>query len=516
MRDFSEIFGRVGDWIRAKRLLFTALGVFLTVNFLCLPASEYIGDPIAIRFETVHLLNERALGVPDSIARRMGERGQYFFENTERGRWFPKYGLLNTLLYVPPLLAEKVIEGKLSYANPTRVIYLNIFNLLVGTLSVLYLYLISRDYRVRTGTRMIFLFAACFATFWWNYLRAQNSECYQVLFFLGFFYHFSCFLKRYPEVAFRDALPDRQLLLAMIYSGLLCHVKLLYVLILPGMPIIVALVDRLAAMGKQKDHYRHQTRLMKLLITQFALPALAIVATLGMVNAFKFGSPIDTGYRQWTRESQLFSGNAMDAFYGYFFSGQGSIFMHFPLLVPALFGYREFFRKHVHQAMILAVLFPVFLVAYCKFANWRGEWCYGPRYMLVFLPLLSLPFLLVWENLLGRLRRVERAMLKGFLLATLLASAALQVSVNSLPFMAYYQISYLAHQWPPTKQIDEYLRETHFGIINAQLLYSRMRHTTPEMSGKLSLSGSDAELFSGLLEQGTAYNYFWLNSFLEK
>ena len=75
---------------------------------------------MAIRAETVSLLRTGRFGVPAEIAARMGRRGQYFYENREQGRWSSKYGPLNTLMFVPPLLAERVVTGSLPWLSPRR------------------------------------------------------------------------------------------------------------------------------------------------------------------------------------------------------------------------------------------------------------------------------------------------------------------------------------------------------------------------------------------------------------
>ncbi len=48
---------------RPRGALLGLLALVTAVNVLALPREEYIGDPVAIRIETVHLLRTGSLGV---------------------------------------------------------------------------------------------------------------------------------------------------------------------------------------------------------------------------------------------------------------------------------------------------------------------------------------------------------------------------------------------------------------------------------------------------------------------
>lgn len=154
-----------------------------------MPKEEYIADPMAVRCETVSLINNGSLAIPSLVAQSFGERGQFFVENVTKEKWYCKYGILNSLMYLPVLFIQKWHEGTLEYFSPTRVIYLNAFNLLLAIASAIYLFLIASRYTERSIVAFLFVVAALYTTYWWNYLRGQNSEIYQVLFMLGFYYH---------------------------------------------------------------------------------------------------------------------------------------------------------------------------------------------------------------------------------------------------------------------------------------------------------------------------------------
>src|SRR5256885_17124228 len=109
--------------VATKWMVATVLSV-AAINFVTMPAEEYAGDAIAVRIETIGLINSGRWAVPPSITHEWGERGQYFYENAN-GAFYPKYGILNTLIYLPPLWAQKIATGKLNlYSDNT--FYLNL------------------------------------------------------------------------------------------------------------------------------------------------------------------------------------------------------------------------------------------------------------------------------------------------------------------------------------------------------------------------------------------------------
>src|SRR5262245_49476905 len=78
--------------------------LLLAINFLTMPQSEYIGDPMVMRFAAERLINAGTLSIPPEIATVTGEKGQFFYHNEKTNKWYSKYPALNSLIYVPPLL----------------------------------------------------------------------------------------------------------------------------------------------------------------------------------------------------------------------------------------------------------------------------------------------------------------------------------------------------------------------------------------------------------------------------
>jgi len=220
--------------------------VILLAGVVTMPARYYRGDAAVVRLATVRLINEGRIDLPPAQARAIGERGQYFFENTETGRWYSKYGILNTLLYVPPLLLERAVCGELSYdeSSRVRVLALNLYYALVSALIAIYLWRLAARYTTRPVLLWFYVLSCIYGTFCCHYLRTTSFEAFQLLFFLGFVHHLLAFRDRVLSAGSADARAGRALLVATLWLGALCLCKLLFVLLLPVLVVFALLVHR--------------------------------------------------------------------------------------------------------------------------------------------------------------------------------------------------------------------------------------------------------------------------------
>src|ERR1022692_4850542 len=262
-----------------------------------MPAEEYPGDAHAVRIETTILLDTGKWAIPSEIAENFGERGQYFYQNPN-GNWHPKYGTLNTLIYVPALWLERVATGNLAIDSASRLLFLNLLNLILSAATALYLILLARRYTRSNAVVAIFVLAALYSTFWWNYLRAQTFEIYHTLFLLAFYYHFvSGFDLQGTDSNRRKS--DSQFFIAAIFFGALCLCKTVYTALLPALVVIWALpkTDSVSPVTRER---RDRPLLF------FWLPVCIFLCILAAANWYKFGSPFATGYTQWVKESHPF------------------------------------------------------------------------------------------------------------------------------------------------------------------------------------------------------------------
>jgi hypothetical protein len=407
---------------------------------------------------------------------------------------------------VPPMLAERWLTGELPpMARRQRVLMLNLYNIALSVAIAALLFRITGLYASDPFARSAFVLAALYGTFLWNYLRAQSSEIFQVLFFLAFYPCFARFLRSLFPPAGTDAPPlrTRDLALSWLFIGMLCLTRVSYALLMaaPWLAVGCGLVA-----GR-----RPPLRAARSLAAPMLAGTACVLAALAGVNWLKFGSPLSTGYHQWAPETAALSGSLAVGLHGFLLTVQKSIFINFPLLVIALFGLPAFARRHPADAAFIAAVLAGFLLVIGKMPVWRGDWCYGPRYLLFALPAASLPAVPLLERWIGRPSLPSS--LAGLLASSLVvaASVAAQVEVNRLPFFTFFEIlsPIEADAGPAT---SAYFRDSHFARVNADLVRARSDPDSLVYVRELreKRDGKRLDAYIALLEEASATpNYYW-------
>ena len=152
--------------------------------------------------------------------------------------------------------------------------------------TALYLVLLARRYTKSNAVVAIFVLAALYSTFWWNYLRAQTFEIYHTLFLLAFYYHLvSAFDLQRNDSNRRKS--GAQFLIAAIFFGALFLGKTVYTALWPVLVVIWALSKTELVSPVTRE--RRDRFLRPLLF--FWLPACIFLCILAAANWSKFGSP---------------------------------------------------------------------------------------------------------------------------------------------------------------------------------------------------------------------------------
>lgn len=432
-------------------LLITVL-IVVVVNFLTQPAWILAGDPVCVRLETANLLAHGRFGLDK--AEVVGERGQYFFENVRSGRWYPKYGVLNTLIYLPALALERQITGGREAPALLRLVILNLHNLVLTAVCAALLHTIAGLFTRSGLARLIFTLSCIYATFFWFYTRGQSFEIHQTLLFLAAAW---CALKGGQPQQTR---PAAWMAGAGTFLGLLILAKAVYVV---AAPVFMLYAGLCAWEGRKPDGGWKSGMLRSL--AGFAIPFLIGFGALLAANTIRFDSPFNLGYAQWGREAAPMSGDPLTAIQGYLFSSQFSIFAAFPPLVLALFYWRAFFRKNRTASFLAIGLFLVLLVVNAFFVNWAGHWSYGPRYLLPALPLVSLPFVSLLDSVASPRGLRRHVMAAAAAICVLLVSLTNQLAVNRFMFFFHYHLEYSVFVHASAPKVTAYLRERPAGLI---------------------------------------------------
>jgi hypothetical protein len=245
----------------------------------------------------------------------------------------------------------------------------------------------------------------------------------------------------------------------------------------------------------------------------FALPVVCLLAVIAVVNQYKFGGPLVTGYQQLASEKDLLGGDLGTALRGFLVSAEGSLFTHFPPFFFALFAYPAFFRKRPAEGATIVVLLVALLLLNGRFRNWQGSVCYGPRYLLPLLPIASLPFLQVMEWIRGHLRTAAGVAAAAVVAIVLAGSAWLQHAVNTLPFFTYDLTRNIARARHPDPDAVEVFYERHVGRVHRDFIRYR-RGEEPLALLESARSRMDPAAFEAMrraIDGILRSNYLWFD-----
>jgi len=415
-----------------------------------MPSAFYAGDNTVTRAAAASLITRGDIGVPyaqkQDLAGFTEPRGQYWYENDARQKLFSKYGIGYALLYVPPLLVEKLYAGHLELMCGTRslLLILNAFGILLTLLATFYLFRIVSLYTEKSWSRVAFVIFSWYGTFAWHYLRAPSHEILQIPAFLGFCYYALRFLRRQTgeDRAARERGHWFHLLAGVLWCGALLLMKGFFLLALGSLWVfaLVSLAGDRPAGGVKGRFGRHVRKAGLYLLLPTAIVMLLWMGT----NAYKFGDVFRTGYGQWLTAEGIRNDRFGPAFLpgalaGFFLrKGNANVFVHYPLLLLALVGLPRFVKRRPLEAAFLFFMSVTSILAICCFSNWRGEWCYGPRYLVHFLIIASLPAAGVVEAVFGRGRRGLACTVVAVAVVVFTWSFRMQWRVNRLNYFAYH------------------------------------------------------------------------------
>ncbi len=471
----------------------------LGVLFLTMPAFFYPGDNFVPRAEAAHFLMTGEFGIPRSRRAELGEfvedRGRYFIENDAKRRFFSKYGVAYTLLDVAPLTLERLIAGKLELIQKSGslVWLLNLYNLFFSIIIFVYLHCLTGLFSDRTGLRALFVVCTFFGTFLWYYLRAHAHDIFQIAAFLPFFYHTLCFICRQRNIVADERDHRwRHLLAANVFLALLIHMRFTYVLFY--VPLWgIALIDLAPVVSRTSKTRRRNLDSDKNALWALCLPTVLAIGSLLVVQDWKFESAINFGYSRTATGhedlARLATGgwwtmaNAPRMLYRYLLRpDNANIFLHYPLVAVALFGWLPFWRRYRRESLFcLAVsgctLIPVIGMAYEGYG-------YGPRYLLPALIACSLPALEVLGRMTALRQPVVRHAMVAALAAALIWSCAMQIYVNSLPFFAFHHLRDrtfmpLVAGKPQEEAMRRCFDPIHIGLFHRELLACRREARLP-------------------------------------
>ncbi|MFC1629268.1 hypothetical protein ACFL3H_09195 [Gemmatimonadota bacterium] len=473
-----------------RPLLYLLLGIAI-FHVVTMPRFTYPGDNFAPRAACVSLLTTGDIGIEASASTELGsfltQRGQYFFEREVSGKFYSKYGIGNTLLYLPPLLAERLTGGEIGFqsGSTSLLVWMNLWSIVLTLVATVFLYRIVSLYTARPLIRVGFILVLYYTTFVWYYLRSPSLEIFQIVPFVAFLGYLLRYLRgrqgerEMGKVAV-NAAPgsDSHLIQATVWLGVLVLMKLFFVILIPVVWFFVISAGPRTTPLRARWQANCSKTGIRLLVRPLLLPTAAIIVLLLVVNQIKFGSPFNSGYGQW----QGADGQAHDHFgISYlitattsflFKPGNANVFIHVPPLLVALFGLPAFLRRHRSEALFLLTVAGTIFVGVSCFSSWAGEWCYGPRYLLPIALIGTLPRIEVGEWLLKVPRRVA-APITILIGVVLLWSFGMQVRINSLHYFSFYRTQAFFAAFPNPEISGYYKGLFHRGVLHRDLIRYR-------------------------------------------
>ncbi len=395
---------------RAAGLL--ALMVF-ALGMLLAPAELYPGDPYAWFLEARSIVHDGRLSVPEDKA-AYGESGQFFARNPQNGLLYSKYGLGSSITVLPAFAVARAMG--IDSGRPLLAILNLQYALMAAAMAAALIALASRltTSNVVAG---IFVLLCLYSTFFCQYLRAHTMELPLCLYF---------------SLWFLALTEDRR---GIAMEVLLWCALAMLVLSRPVFVLLVPVTSAGLLIRSRMPWHRPVGRLLRVV-----MPGVLVVLLLGIVNQVKFGSWSDVGYGQWRPgENVPAIGNGWNLFEA-MVDPQFSLLIMFPVLLFALMRWRKFLSISPFAGTTAMVSFIVVGGAYLLTPNWRGEWSEGPRYLLFALPVLSLPVVLLLDELRDGRERLRRAALVSAMVIIFGGMAANQYAILTRPFLAWYRI----------------------------------------------------------------------------
>lgn len=315
------------------------------------------------------------------------------------GRHYGNFGLGAALAFVPPLAVARIVpamiqpsalEGPLdslrrdefwaSFVNPA---------LMAGVVAMILLCGVELGFSPREALAVSF--AVAFGSPLWLYARIDASEALQGLGIVASFYFLLAARER--------AEPSR-----LLGAGGMLGVAIL------AKPTNVLLVPVFCGLAVS---YRTGSRARLESVARFLAPVALAVAAVGVYDAVRFGSPFRMGL---ALSARLFTTPLLEGAGNVLWSPTYGLLFFWPAFVLTAAGVATFARRLPAELATIALSFGVMLFLYGRYVAYWGA-CWAPRYLVPFIPLLSLLLLPV---------AAAGARLRGALVVAMVLGAGVQ------------------------------------------------------------------------------------------
>jgi len=236
-----------------------------------------------------------------------------------------------------------------------------LLNPILSAGSIVFLYLLARKLFSRTTAVMLVFFYGL-GTITWYYAKSAFSEPLITFLLL---------------ISVVSLLNGRNLITGVALAGMILTKQTAIFLVLP----VLWLVWMRRGMEKGKITLKSVLCLI--------IPLLVGQLMVWAYNAYRFGNPIEYGYRGATWDTPFLLG-----LYSLLLSPGGGLFIYSPILIIGILGLVIFFKKGRREkeiAWFILTLTLAYLIPHALYSDWAGGGGWGTRLLIPLVPFMILP-----------------------------------------------------------------------------------------------------------------------------
>lgn len=380
----------------AKTLFFLFL-IFLCFYLIFIPGNIG-GDGLDTYLTVKSLISKGNLHIsPDDLNNTIQKRA---FLNPQNGHYYSKYGIFYVLIMMPFYLLGILAAKILPFLGQDIITKLtsNFTNCFITALIIIGMYVLARIFKYSVKVSVSLSLILGFTTMLWNYATESFSEPLTglLLLFIVIF-----------AVLYKKDLKDIYVFLTFLFLGLLVLTKIYNIILFIPLLIYVVFIS-----WKKKN----SSQIAKTLVLITLTTGLFLILVV-LLNKIRFGGFIACGYGGRIYDYK-FLFNFLNITYGFLFSSGRSIFLYNLVLIVALFGIKNFYKKNKNEALLFSGFILIYFILLAPLEYWAGGRCWGPRYLYIFIPLILLPLGEIYSDI--KFDFIKRRILPVFIVLAIL------------------------------------------------------------------------------------------------
>lgn len=359
-------------------LLFLLL---LSIYSVTISGRPRFGDEVDRYLQAQSIVERQTLAIQQipGYDQAIGADGKTYYSQFEMG-----YGLL----LVPAYWLGRVVSNIYPYADQDwiPVLFVGLVNPVIMAFAGVIFFKFSRLIGVRPRIAIWTTVLFGLGTMAWPYTKSIYREPTQTLTLLLAAYAVSLYHRKYAR---------KFLFISGIALGYLAFTKIANLVSLPIFLGYIWFND--SAKAEQEPPRSIWRRAYP--IIQFLIPVCLILGIQGIINIVKYGNFLDLGPYNYSHPIGYFSLTYfLPGATGLLFSSSKGLFLYAPPVLLFFFGWWALFRRDKLDGLLLLTLILANLAYNAAYVAWEGGAFWGPRYILLIVPLMILPFGLCLES----------------------------------------------------------------------------------------------------------------------